>query len=211
MLFDLDNTLHDRDAGVRAFLTAQHAGHELSCHGVSLERWTERFVSMEERGRVWKDVIYAQLVEEFGLPYSPESLLATYVEGFAKHVVPHQGLLETLAALRVAGWRTGVVTNGRSAFQRRTIAALGVEPLVDAVVVSEEVNLRKPDPRIFEMALRELGCGAEDSSFVGDDPIADVQGARGAGMRAVHFGRGGLISLGDVPRIVGRPDGARGE
>ena len=202
VLFDLDNTLHDRDAGVRAFLAAQHGHLSLEEHDVALERWTERFVLLEERGRVWKDLVYARLAEEFGLPHPPESLLGGYVRGFARHVVPHEGMRETLAVLHKEGWRTGVVTNGRSAFQRDTLAALGIEPLLDVVVVSEERGLRKPSREIFELALREIECDAEGSWFVGDDPVADVEGARSAGMRAVLFGGGGAPTLADVLRIV---------
>lgn len=206
VLFDLDGTLHDRDAGVRALLAAQHGELELDRHGVSLERWSARFVELEERGRVWKDLVYARLVEEFSLPHSPDFLLGGYVAGFARHVVPQEGLHTTLSALREAGWRTGVVTNGRSAFQRATIAALRIEPSLDVVVVSEERGLCKPDRRIFDLALRELGCAAEDSWFVGDEPVADVEGAKGAGMRAMLFGgsgENGVSSLVEVPRLVG--------
>lgn len=202
VLFDLDNTLHDRDAGVRAFLETQHASLELAGHTVTLDRWTDRFVTLEERGRVWKDVVYAQLVEEFGLPQDANALLHSYESDFARYVVPHEGLIETLVALRHAGWRTGVLTNGRSEFQRATIAALKVEHLLDVVVVSEECGLRKPQREIFELALREIDCAAEESWFVGDDPAADVGGAVNAKMRALLFGTGGVLSLADVLRII---------
>lgn len=193
VLFDLDNTLHDRDAGVRAFLAAQHRALDLERHGIALETWTSRFVALEERGRVWKDVVYRQLVEEFGLPHAADALLEEYTQGFCHHVVPYEGLHETLAALRDSGWRTGVVTNGRSTFQRATLAALQIEPLLDLVIVSEECGLRKPQREIFVLALERLGCSATDSWFIGDDPTADVEGARGAGMRALLFGPEGDI------------------
>jgi putative hydrolase of the HAD superfamily len=188
ILFDLDNTLHDRDAGLIAFVLRQYQDRELVALGVPADEWVERFVELDQRGRVWKDVVYEKLCKEFALPIAAESLLAEYVSNFAKHVRPHDGLVETLQTLRTAGWRTGIISNGRSAFQRSVVSALGIEELLDVVVISEECGFRKPDPSIFRLAQSGLGCAAEGSWFVGDDFEADVRGARGAGMRALWFG-----------------------
>jgi putative hydrolase of the HAD superfamily len=187
VLFDLDGTLHDRDAGLAAFVARQHADLGLDALGVPVGAWTRRFVELDRGGRVWKDAVYARLCEEFALAHDPRDLLARYVEGFAAHAVPSPGLRPTLAALRAAGYRVGIVTNGRGLFQRATLAALGVDDLLDAVVVSEECGLRKPQAEIFDLALERCGGRRDGSWFVGDDPEADVRGAEGAGLRAVLF------------------------
>jgi len=196
VLFDLDNTLHDRDAGVAAFLRTQHSERRLDPLGITLDRWTSRFVSLDRGGRVWKDEVYRRLCAEFPMTASPAELLEEYELGFARHVVPVDALIETLIALRESGCATGVITNGRSSFQRRTIAGLGIEPLLDVVVISEECGFRKPDPAIFQRALSTLECEPSSAWFVGDDPVADIEGARGAGLAAIHFkaARGGDIA-----------------
>ena len=203
VLFDLDNTLHDRDAGVAAFLRTQHAALDLP---IPFEAWRARFVALERRGRVWKDVVYRDLVAGFGLDHDPAALLADYEAGFAGHVVPFGNPRETLRTLRERGWRTGIVSNGRAAFQRATLGALGIDDLIDTVIISAEVDLRKPDPAIFRLALDRLGCEAGASWFVGDDPEADVAGARGVGMQALWFQPGEPEAVGrlaDIPRLVG--------
>jgi len=171
---------------------------------VTFESWSERFGQLEQGGLVWKDLVYARLCEEFGIGQSPESLLAEYEDGFARNVVPMPGMRATLARLRAQGWGIGVVTNGRSAFQRRTLSALAIGDLLDVVVVSEECGLRKPDPAIFQLALDALGCQARASWFVGDDPVADVVGARAAGMRALQLVREAATEAED--QVVRIPD-----
>jgi putative hydrolase of the HAD superfamily len=172
--------------------------------GVDVEAWTERFVVLEERGRVWKDVVYRRLCEEFELGIDPAELLAGYEGGFAAHVQPYPGLRETLAGLRELGFRIGVVTNGRSVFQRRTIAALGIEDLLDSIVISEGVGFRKPEAEIFRLALQDLDCDAAISFFVGDDLVADVEGSRAVGMTGIWFNPAGGGSVRTLSEVLAR-------
>lgn len=188
ILFDLDNTLHDRNRGVLDFLACQYAKRDLARKGIDLGDWTKAFLTLEENGRVWKDVVYRELCHRFSLSVSPESLLREYEADFASFVAPNPGHLSVLEECRRRGWKTGLVTNGRSAFQRRTLAALRIESCLDLILISEECGLRKPDSEIYRRALDSLGCSPENSWFVGDDPIADVQGPRAIGMNALHFG-----------------------
>jgi putative hydrolase of the HAD superfamily len=106
---------------------------------------------------------------------------------------PVDGAVELLAALhgRVA---TGVVTNNVAAEQRQKIAACGFGPLFDAVIISEEAGVTKPDPRIFRMALDQLGRAAEETVMVGDAWDTDIVGARAAGIRPIWFNRFGGVS-----------------
>ena len=74
--------------------------------------------------------------------------------------------------------------------QSRKIDASGLRGLVDAVVISEELSVAKPAPRIFEHAMAMIGAAAADSLFVGDNPEADILGAKGVGMQAAWLRRG---------------------
>lgn len=69
--------------------------------------------------------------------------------------------------------------------QEDKIRQLGIMDLVDIILVSEREGLRKPDRRIFERALTRLSVDAAESWYVGDHPIADVQGAFDAGLTPV--------------------------
>lgn len=187
VLFDLDNTLHDRDAGLVSFIREQFQVLELGVFGVDEAAWTARFVDLDDGGRVWKDRVYERLIEEFGLPFSVSGLLEQYVQGFAAQVTPRPGLVAGLSTLRDSGRVLGVITNGRTEFQMRTLRALGIEGFFDVCLISEECGFRKPDQAIFELALQRLGLVASEAWYVGDDPIADVDGAVEAGLRAIWF------------------------
>ena len=81
--------------------------------------------------------------------------------------------------------KLAVVSNGGRDVQTRKIAALGIARYLSHVVISEAVGLRKPDPRIFHLALAALGVVAGRTWFVGDHPHFDVSGAEACGMTAV--------------------------
>ncbi|MFC3749613.1 HAD family hydrolase [Paenibacillus sp. GCM10012306] len=186
VLFDLDGTLLDRDTSLKRFVEMQHQrlGH---CLGhTSKEALINRFVELDARGYVWKDVVYRQLIDEFGIQGTTwEELLKDYVSQFHQSCVPFPNLVELLEELQRQGIELGLITNGFTALQMSNIQALGIERFFSAILVSEQEGLRKPDHRIFNLAVERLGVAPEESIYVGDHPINDVQASREAGMRAI--------------------------
>ena len=90
--------------------------------------------------------------------------------------------------LRKLGIKTAIVTNvaeDRFQFQRNKIEVMGLTPLFDAIILSGEVGVHKPDRRVFDYATQQLGVANENCVFVGDNPDADIIGAINAGMEAV--------------------------
>jgi putative hydrolase of the HAD superfamily len=96
--------------------------------------------------------------------------------------------LDVLEAVRARGIRTAVITNGPSALQRGKLAAVSLDGF-DAVIVSGEVGLSKPHAAIFDLALGALGVAPGEALHVGDNRVADVAGARDAGLTAVWIDR----------------------
>ncbi|MFH1469749.1 MAG: HAD-IA family hydrolase [Pseudomonadota bacterium] len=92
-----------------------------------------------------------------------------------------------LGALRAAGFRLGVVSNADTR-TRAIVEGLGLDALVDTVVISAEVGIEKPDPRIFHLACDRLGVAPAEAVHVGDSLGSDVRGARGAGLTAWRYG-----------------------
>ena len=70
------------------------------------------------------------------------------------------------------------------------LAEYGVAELFDTIVISETVNLFKPDPAIFKMGLDNVGVDAAESIFVGDRPDNDVKPAKALGFKTIRFKRG---------------------
>jgi putative hydrolase of the HAD superfamily len=102
--------------------------------------------------------------------------------------VPFDDVLEVLDAMRARGLRLAVVSNWESGLDK-TLARSGLGRYFEAVVASADVRAAKPDPRIFEAALRHLGIPPSGAVHVGDSYEADVAGARAAGLHPVLLDR----------------------
>lgn len=137
---------------------------------------------------VWRRALAAVGVTD---PAVAVAAVALHTEHERKTFALYDESLEVLSALRERGIRLGVVTNGPSGLQRVKLRVVGLEEHVDAVVISGEHGVHKPDPAIFALALEALGIPAGEALFVGVNPIADVAGARGAGLTSVWIDRTG--------------------
>jgi putative hydrolase of the HAD superfamily len=79
----------------------------------------------------------------------------------------------------------GIITNGMTEVQKEKIRRVGIAPYFDTVLISQEVGIAKPDPRIFHMALERVRCEAHEAVMVGDSPDRDIAGARAVGLHAL--------------------------
>lgn len=185
VLFDLDGTLLDRASSLISFARHQHQRYEV-LQLISQEDYVSAFVALDDNGQVWKDEVYRQLIDRYGLSgVTWEFLLQDYVENFAIACVGFPNLILMLKALSAKNYELGVITNGRSPFQEQNIQALGIQPFFSTILVSEAISLRKPNPAIFQKALHGLDVQASDAVFIGDSPESDVKGAQRAGMKAI--------------------------
>jgi putative hydrolase of the HAD superfamily len=135
---------------------------------------------------VWGAVLRAHGATDGGVA---DHVYARQVELEAAAATLYPESLEVLARARGRGIHTALITNGPSGLQRGKLAVAGLDDAFDAVIVSGEVGVRKPDPAIFALALEALAVAAGDALHVGDNPIADVRGARDAGLTAVWVDR----------------------
>lgn len=108
---------------------------------------------------------------------------------------------ELLAELHESGLKVGVISNW-SARLPRLLADLGVARHVDFVLCSAMERLEKPDPLIFEKALRLAGVRPDEALHVGDDLEKDLLGARRAGIRTILVDHSGSIDAGHAPRVT---------
>jgi putative hydrolase of the HAD superfamily len=108
-------------------------------------------------------------------------------DSFSNSLTAPGSTIDTLRELRAMGLRLGLVSNV-SLFphkMRGDLERLGLAELLDGVVFSSGIGVRKPDPRIFLQALREVGGQAASAVFVGDRLNDDIVGARAVGMRTI--------------------------
>ena len=123
-----------------------------------------------------------------GMEFLPE-LSQLYIEVVFHHLPgPLEGAGELLEGLKSKGVATAIVSNTiHGPIERRLLRLYGFEGLFDALIFSSELGLRKPRPEIFYAALDALGANPGETVHVGDNIEADVEGALGAGLRAVHI------------------------
>lgn len=111
------------------------------------------------------------------------------VEAEAASVIVFPETLEVLEELRAAGKRLVVVSNLSQPYGDRLKQIIG--PAVDAYVLSYEVGAVKPDPAIYAAAIEYAACSPLEVLFVGDTPLADIEGPTASGMQAKLIDRRG--------------------
>ena len=208
--FDLDDTL--RDASGAAGPVRRTAEQLVATSGVASEVLLE--ANAREWAVLWPEVesgwtLGAISGEEVTAEAWRRTLAACGVDDPALGRRATQiHLAETLAAQRLFGDAVRVldaldghlplalITNAASDTQRAVLRALDLERRFDAIVISGEVGVAKPDPAAFHLACVRLGAEPAATWHVGDNLITDVGGARAAGLVAVWLNRNG----------VGRPD-----
>lgn len=132
------------------------------------------------------------LVEEGDCPAPVASALYDLMPGQWRAV---PGAVELLVGLRAHGLRVGLLSNTALDLRPR-LAELGILEHLDAVLLSVEEGLVKPDPRLFERAAGALGVHARRCVYVGDTPAADG-GAVAAGMTCVL-----VPVVDDIPQLA---------
>jgi len=197
-LFDADNTLFDYDRAesealadtLGKFLPDVPLAEALSAyHEINAGYW-RRF----EQGTITlpelKAARFASLFERLGTGGDAEAVSLHYLTSLSVRAYFLPGARDVLHALS----RTSalcLVTNGISLVQRGRLEKSGVGGLFHAVLISEELGFAKPDPLFFRAAAEALSLPVEDLLCVGDNPAADIEGARSAGMDACWFAPSG--------------------
>ncbi|MHB1833951.1 MAG: HAD family hydrolase [Solirubrobacteraceae bacterium] len=139
-----------------------------------------------ETGRITEaqflSAIAEQLTEQLGRPVSLDGVGE---RAFAQ-LEPNDAMIEYVRGLRARGLKTAICTNNVREWAQRWRAMLPVGELFDVVVDSAFVGARKPEPRIYELTLEQLGVEAGEAMMV-DDTEENCAAAVRLGMRAVVF------------------------
>jgi REG-2-like HAD superfamily hydrolase len=170
----------------------------------------DRFTSHPEGPAGWWKRFLERLCEHLDAPppsrFAAAELFARFARADSWEVYPD--VRDTLTTLRAEGLKLGVVSNWDHRLPD-LLQSLGLARLFDALTYSSDVGVEKPDPRIFESALRRLEIDSRQAGtalHVGDGRLEDVEGAQAVGMRALHLtrgrGAGDLRDLASLPRII---------
>jgi len=170
-------------------------------------------VSFEEFSRVYFEVrnkLYAKTSENFeephfnvrvsltlkklGYEYDVSDRLVTkssmaFAEEFIRYVALDNNAINVLNKLR-GKYKLGLITNfALSECVWKLLEKFDLKKFFSVIVISAEINRRKPSPEIFEKALKALNVNASEAVFIGDTIGLDVKGAKNAGIKSVLIKR----------------------
>ncbi len=190
MLFDLDNTLLNRDEAVdRLFFKLVKLCYGDVDHTIKNEM-RQKFREYDGKyfGQSDKTDVVASFFDEFppqnGMP--KQAIQDFWNHHFPQCFAVHQDTITIIHRIKQQV-KVGIITNGSLERQKAKIAYTNLDRCFDMVIISEEVGWSKPDKRIFEMALKRLDVNPEETLFVGDDLEKDIGGCQQANIKGVWF------------------------
>ena len=214
---DLDDTLIDFKTNSHLALVKLWQDEEpLQRYFADAETWVKRYeghnLALWARynvGEISRDYLRLQRfllpLTEVEMPLDQANALARrydtlYLDYLAREKTLIPGAMELLAFLRSKGFKIGCLSNGFKEVQFRKIHTAGLEPWIDLVVLSDDININKPDIRIFQYAMeRAEDLNPKNHLMIGDNPQTDISGAVSAGWKSVWYHRQGTCVGVDCP------------
>lgn len=200
LFFDLDHTLWDFETNSQQVLSRLFAEHDLQAkYGLTEQDFISRYSEINadmwnrfHRSEISRDELRVSRFEKtfqyFGIQSS--ELEKLFPEKYLD-LLPQQNRLfpdayQVLDYLKPK-YQLHLITNGFEKVQRSKLFHSCLEPYFDVIVISEVTGFKKPEPEIFRFALTKARASKEESVMIGDDLIADIEGALNFGMDAVFF------------------------
>ncbi|WP_306900985.1 HAD family hydrolase [Arthrobacter sp. B1I2] len=217
VLFDLDNTLFDHPASARAGLDAflQYLETERSDE---LTRWWFEIEEVNYNRFLTKELSFQEQRRERLRHFLPlagltvpqtntriDELFTTYLQNYEEAWTAFPDAAPALQGLRAIGMPVGVITNGNHDQQTSKINRIGLEPLLDRIFTSELTNHAKPAQEAFMEPCRSMNVSPAETLYVGDSYRVDIEGARNAGLQALHLNREGTRRQGTIQSLAELP------
>lgn len=144
--------------------------------------WGGERGSKAQRGEISADDQWRWAVLQLGLQ---ESQAEAFREEFFSGDMVDEELVEYIRQLH-RRYKTGIISNAMSDTRSLALGKWGFGSIFDSMVFSAQAGVMKPDPRIYQLSLRELDVASQAAVFI-DDFIDNVHGADAVGMRGIHF------------------------
>ena len=203
VLFDLDNTLYDYEGPHEKGLRAAYL--ELKKHvKISEKKFDYLFgiakaeVKRELSGTAsaHNRVLYFQrLIEKTHNTVDPEIILRlydAYWNSFLKSMKPFRETIKTLKEIKSRGLGIAIVSDMTTHIQLKKLKKLGISKHIDFLITSEEAGSEKPHSIMFLLALNKVKASPKGAIMVGDNTIADIEGANSVGLYSVLIKKGPL-------------------
>ena len=178
VIFDLDDTLYSEKQYVKS-------GYEAVAEYLGDKRLGDKLWEYFEAQKPAVD----ELLNEIGRIEEKEKCLEVYREHSPK-IELYDGAAEIIRDLKSNGIKVGIITDGRVSGQKKKLAALGLDKLIDDIIITDELGgtqFRKPCDIAFRIMQRRWRLPFEQMVYVGDNAEKDFQAPKQLGMRSVFF------------------------
>lgn len=178
VIFDLDDTLYSEKQYVRS-------GYKAVAKLLGDEALSDRLWIYFENGKPAID----ELLNELGCMENKEDCLKAYRE-HVPEITLYDGAEEQIFELKSKGIKVGIITDGRVSGQKKKLQALGLDKLVDDIIITDELGgmqFRKPCDIAFRIMQRRWEIPFEKILYVGDNAEKDFQAPQQIGMRSLWF------------------------
>ena len=193
VIFDLDDTLYSEKQYVRS-------GYKAVAKLLGDEFLADRLWLYFDNGKPAID----ELLNELGCIERKEECLEAYREQIPE-ITLYDGVVDLILELKSKGIKVGIITDGRVSGQKKKIQALGLDKLIDDIIITDELGgtqFRKPCDIAFRIMQRRWRIPFEQMMYVGDNAGKDFQAPRQLGMRSLHFkNENGIYSGSEVPNV----------
>ena len=201
IFFDLDNTLWDHRNN--AYLTLKEIYKRENVqekYNLGFEDFHREYFTINER--LWAQIRDGEIDKEylrkhrfydsflfFGI--DDYDLAQVFEQNFLDEILNYndlvEGAFELLEYLSEKGYTLHILSNGFKEVTYRKCELSGIQNYFKTITSADELSVRKPQPEIYEYALKKANAKKEESIMIGDDWIADVEGALSFGIDAVFF------------------------
>ena len=192
---------------IRSFMAFQDVtGISMETLGTTMQRIAEADGEHPlfelERGRITEAAFLERMADELerDLGHRPE--MHRFGEIYFEALRPNEPMIELMRELKAGGYRLALLTNNVREWEPVWRSMLPVDEIFELVVDSAFVGCRKPERRIYEIALERLGLPAASCLFV-DDVEVNVETARDLGLAAIHF-RANEQAIPELRAVLGR-------
>lgn len=198
IIFDIDNTLYDYDYANQIALKAvyQYCFEQFGWESdqIDLELKCVQEEMIQKTGGS-SSVIHNRLIrfqrflERQKKPIFPYAmnLYHCYWDCLIQNMIKEPELQALFYKLKEKGYQIGIATDMTAYIQYKKLEALGIFPMIDFIVTSEEAGVEKPALAFYRQCIQKANCKPEECLMIGDSWKKDVQGAKNAGMQALWY------------------------
>lgn len=197
IIFDLDDTLINRNHAVTEIFKLFYNKYYLKNDIHDIDLMMNDFIKLDKKyyGKDEKDKIFKNIILKYPLNQSIniDNINSFWNNNFPNCFKPDIKTIQLLNTLSKSH-KIALVTNGTSLRQSQKLINSNLKKHFEVIIISEEVDVSKPNAEIFKKALNKLELSSEKCLYVGDHLINDIQGSQNAGLKSCWYNPNNIIN-----------------